>query len=436
MDCRLFEHQVQLSIDGLLSAEEREEMLLHAQTCPSCAALLQDMTALAGLLTKRLKAVEPPAGFSRAVMAALPGSSIKPASRPKVRRRPIWWRFGTVAAAAALLLAVGLHNIGLSQPGVEPTNPRQDPSRIVAVDNPNPNFNPVDSSNTGVNPIDPLPNPSNNDPTQIPSNTGDVADEPTGDSTVKEPPVDQPINNGEPAVGIDDDNPPFVAAMDLPRPANRLLPSTEGVFALAVLAVYEDCDAILPSFNEAGEVEFYTKYKNKIHKWTQSLGAEEDAKCLEEVKTLPTLPEIMGNVEGSAAANFSRVTAVAPDGRYIAVNQAGEQPGIWLHKKRAATVDDSAEQLGQAEQEQLEPGQQISTAGGGKILCWSPDSNKLIYTDDAGKLFVYHFFEKKTQPLYNGAVTCASWAKDSKTVVFSGKMDNKDNSAIYTIIVP
>ena len=436
MDCRLFERQVQLNIDGLLSAKEREEMLQHAQVCPSCAAFLQDMTELSGMLTTRLRPMEPPAGFSRAVMAALAQPSAKQAPRPKVRRRPIWWRFGAVAAAAALLLAVGLHNIGPSQPGGNQNIIHQNPSTIIASNNPNSNTGLVDSSKTNPSIIDPLSNPNHQGSEPNAGLTGDVVEEPGDDNTEKEPetPVKTPIIASEPTVAdIGDDSAPFLGFLDLPLPADRSLPSTEGAFSLTVLAIYEDCYAILPSITEAGVVEFYTKYKNKNHKWAQTLDAEEDAVHLEEVKALPTIAEIMGSVEESAAAGFSRVTAASPDGRNIAVNQAGEQPGIWLHKKSAASAEES---LAQIEQEPAEPGLQIAAAGGGKILSWSPDSNKLIFTDNTGKLFVYYIFEKRTQLLYNGTVSCASWAKDSKMVVFSGKMEKKANSAIHTIIVP
>jgi hypothetical protein len=340
-----------------------------------------------------------------------------------------------VAAAAAMLLAVGLHNIGPNQPVVEPANPPQDATRIVAGSNLDPNLGPDDANPISSDPIDPLPDPGNLDPEQYTGTIGvtaDDQDDPVGDLTTQpqENPGLVPSINTEPIIGeADDDFVPFAVALDLPQPAYQLLPPTDGVFTLAVLAIYEDCDAILPSINEAGAVEFYTKYKNKNHKWAQALVAGENPEHQEEVKALPTVTEIMGIVEESAAAGFSRVSAASPDGLYSAVNQGGEQPGIWRHKI-IALMEESAEQ---AEQE---PGLQIAATGGGKVLCWSPDSNKLIYTDSTGKLFVYYLFEKKTQPLFSGAVSCASWAKDSKTVVFSGKIDKKANSAIYTIIVP
>jgi hypothetical protein len=446
MDCRFFERLVQLNIDGLLSAKEREEMQRHAQTCPSCAALLQDMTELEALLSTRLRPAAPPAGFARAVMAALPDAPAKRATGAKTRRRPIWWRFGTVAAAAALLLAAGLYSILPSHPG---DNPPIDPPgpEIIVADNPIPNTNPgpVEPSSVDPKPNIPVPDPKGQDPEQDPHNTGAVVDKPDDPGT-DEPPSAKPITQPIPEIIIepddsdDDDYDRYEAAIDLPIPALNLAdflpPPVDGVFSLAVLAAYEDCDAILPSFDEAGTVVFYTKFKNKNHKWKQALNVEEEAEYLEQVTTLPALPEIMGSMEESATAGFSRITALSPDGRNIAVNQGGEQAGIWLHKKGAATVDESPDKATQPELEQLEPGTRISAEGGGKILCWSPDSNKLIYTDSAGKLFVYHVFEKKIQLLYSGTVSCASWAKDSKTVLFSGKMDKKANSAIYTIIVP
>jgi hypothetical protein len=431
MDCRLFERLVQLNMDGLLSAKEREDMLRHAQTCPSCAALLQDMTELAALLSTRLRAVEPPTGFAQAGMAALPESPVKLVARARIKRRPVWRRWG-LTVAAALLLAVGLSTLWPSKDIYKPPLDEPEPRIIAAYQDPEAPLNPLPFDSDNLTETDPEIEPSTN--TVIEEEDPGIIGEPE-EITVK---IEDPQPKGNP--GNVTDNPetelpeevtnteePWENGVDLPIPTTEL-PPTNGMFSLTVLAAYEDCDAILPSLNEDGLVEFYTKYKNQIHKWTQALGSEEEPKHKEQVKILPTLPEIMGSVEESAAAGFSYVSALSPDNRFTVVNRSGEQPGIWLYTNTATNAE--------AEEAVEKQGTALSALGGGKVLCWSSDSNKLLYTDSTGKLFVYYIYEQNVLPLYSGMVTCATWAGDNKTVVFSGKLEKNTRSVIYSIIVP
>ena len=439
MDCRLFARQVQLDIDGLLSAIEREDMLQHAQVCPSCAALLQDMTELAGLLSTRLKAVEAPAGFAQDVMAALPQLPAKRAAGFKVFR-PAWQRWGVVAAAAALLLAAGLNGLWPGQPGETPPIIHENPAPIVAAD---PGPGPLVQPPVVVGDIKPAPVsvPAPDDPTQASGNTEEVAVDPT-EPVDDDPPPAAEIPNLPPGQVVAETgegeivDEPFEGGLDLPASAFSLA-QPGGMFSLTVLAAYEDCDAILPSFNGDGLVNFYTKYKNKIYKWAQTVDAEAEPEYVDQVTALPALADLTGSMDESGTAGFSYISALSPDKRYTAVNCSGEQPGIWLYKN-VMLPEATPEASGQALPEQAQPnaGLEISAAGGGKVLSWSPDGNKLLYTDNAGKLFAYYIYERNVQPLFGGTVTCASWAKDSKTVVFSGKIEKKAASAIYTIIVP
>ncbi|MCL1906098.1 MAG: zf-HC2 domain-containing protein [Clostridiales bacterium] len=434
MDCRLFERLVQLDIDGLLSAKEREDMLRHAEACPSCAALLQDMTELSALLSARLGPAEPPAGFAKAVMAALPELPVKQVKRVKLNR-PLWKRWGAVAAAAALLLAVGASGLFPLQPNTPPIVSDPGPA-LVAEDDPALRQDlPPDDTLTVDTPAYKDPLAVNN---EDPFDTA-VDDDPAGTGEEVTPTTtDDPVNISDPIIAANIEAPVDAGVdgvdieLDLPRPAVNP-PPVNGMFSLAVLAAYEDCDALLPSFNEDSLVKFYTVYKGQNHMWVKALGAQETPEHKEQVQALPALAEIMGCMDESAVAGFSYVSAVSPDGRFVAVNRDGEQPGIWLYDSTVLVERSAAE----AVQVKTETGSQISALGGSKVLSWSSDSNKFLYTDATGKLFVYYIYaEQHVLALYGGTVSCASWEEDSNRVVFSGKMEKDAHSAVYTIIVP
>ena len=420
MDCRLFERQMQLNIDGLLSAKEREDMLRHAQACPSCAALLQDMTQLSALLSRRLRAVDPPAGFAQAVMAALPPLPAK----QTVRRRPVWRRWGTIAAAAALILAAGLYSLWDSGPAEKNLLTQPNTNIIAEKDITHPTDTPI----VTPEPDKPL---LAEEPQDIAANSG-LEEQPLEQADDDIPPtVDNPvaIKDPQPELIEDDDvGEPYETDLDLPQPALDP-PQPGGMFSLTVLAAYEDCDAILPAFGEDNTVEFYTKYKNKIYLWRQALGAEKEPEYQEQPPLMPTVTAIMANADESAQAGFSTVIALSPDGRYKAVNRGGEEPGLWLYVNSAPVEGVTLEQP--------EVGVKIAAEGGGKVLSWSPDSNKLLFSDKDGKLYAYYSYaEQHILPLFSGIVSCASWSDNSSMVVFSGKMEKKAFSSIYTIIVP
>ena len=427
MDCRQFERQLQLYVDGLLSTNEREDVLLHAQTCPSCAALLQDMTELVGLLSANLCTLEPPAGFMEAVMVALPELYVKQVKRIKVSQ-PVWRRWGAVAAAAVLLVAAGVVSL---LPGENlDLLPESDPGSIVAETDQFP-----DDFIVTYNPTITPTLTESDDQSSLPDFTEiesvDEIDAEILDNILEDEnplQMNEPTTNHDTIVIANNEEPtPYEGNLDLPQPALDP-PQPGGKFSLTVLAAYKDCDAILPSFTKDGLVEFYTNYKSKNILWTQNITTEQEAQPQDHLKDLPTLTEITGSVDDSETKGFSYIAALSPDARRIAVNCGGEQRGIWLYSNITPI-----EEVWQVPKEN---GLAVSILGGGKVLSWSPNSNKLLYTDESGQLFIYYIFEQRIDSLYNGIVSCANWAQDSKTVVFSGKMEKSQLSAIYTIIVP
>lgn len=82
---------------GILDGAERAELLLHLSDCARCQEYVSELAAVADGLIRLTPEVEPPAGFSRRVDAA-----IRTGRRRIIRR----WATAAVAAAAAAILAV------------------------------------------------------------------------------------------------------------------------------------------------------------------------------------------------------------------------------------------------------------------------------------------------------------------------------------------
>jgi|GEM_PF-3510255 len=428
MDCKLFERQMQRSIDGLLTQRERQAMLQHAGHCPACAALLQDMTALDAALKAGLRAVEAPQGFAASVMTALPAPYTGQQRRRSFSSRQ-WLRYAGVAAAAVLLIAAGIFGLFSGGPGSNPLDDLGDPPTIAVVP-PNDIIIQPPGPETVEPTIEPdviIP-PENDDPQ---SNDETVDPDDSAVTQIIEPKPQPPviIAESDDDDDVDDSNEPYIAAVELPRPAiDGNAPRGEGAFALTLLAAFNDCDAVLPSLNSDGLVEFYMTYKGVHQLWTQALTAESEPEFKEKVKELPSLHTISRSVNESPKTKYPCVSAFSYDNRAKAVNRGGDMPGLWLYEDLASPEAPLKE----------ETAKNITDLAGGTVLSWSADGNKLLFSDAADKLYVYylHTAPALIVPLYDGAVSCAGWAGDSKKVLFAGKTEKDKHSGIYTIIIP
>jgi len=82
---------------GILDGAERAEVLEHVHRCPSCQAYVSELTGVADALVHLAPEVEPPAGFSRRVVATL--------QAPRRQRRR-WLVALAAAVAAAVIVSV------------------------------------------------------------------------------------------------------------------------------------------------------------------------------------------------------------------------------------------------------------------------------------------------------------------------------------------
>ncbi|HEY3397996.1 MAG TPA: hypothetical protein VGM19_10105 [Armatimonadota bacterium] len=96
-------------LDDEHDSKQREALEQHLDRCPQCRRFAQDMGHLAGLL-QSVGAQQPPADFSRSVMARIrKAEQARPASAPGVARVGAHSvRIVPVLAAAVLVTGVGL----------------------------------------------------------------------------------------------------------------------------------------------------------------------------------------------------------------------------------------------------------------------------------------------------------------------------------------
>ena len=98
MTCEQALEAMSAALDGELSAEERKELDEHLNTCPACAALMEELSGQS-LLLRQLDC-DVPAGLDVRILSALPEQP-RPAKKGKIIR---WRRWGTLAACLILAL--------------------------------------------------------------------------------------------------------------------------------------------------------------------------------------------------------------------------------------------------------------------------------------------------------------------------------------------
>lgn len=104
MTCAEFtDHAAELAL-GTLEGEHRAPALMHADACPSCRALLQDLSLTSDALLQLAPSAEPPVGFESRLFDILSGDRVVP--RTRRWRRPL--AVFTAAAAVAVILGFGI----------------------------------------------------------------------------------------------------------------------------------------------------------------------------------------------------------------------------------------------------------------------------------------------------------------------------------------
>ncbi|MEG1997724.1 MAG: anti-sigma factor [Clostridiales bacterium] len=386
MQCREAEKQIQLYIDNLLSAEQTLALREHLAACPPCAALYVQLYQLDILLKQHLATINPPADFVAEVMAALPPSNITSLNeRRRKRKRKL--RIAPVATAAAILLAAGLYLSSDNLFGTITNN------ALITANN-----------------EEPVPYVQEN---QVPEPHPIFA---AADPLPPKPPIPPAAEPEQTAPPISPNDTTYSG--DIRLPAVAYSTQSSGNYNLTLLASYEGYDAVRPHGGSASTVNYYVKVDDQIQHWLLNLSGSESPVFLETVEKLPPVATLAGFTNQSEQYGYNHYSAESPDGLRIAVNQSGEQSGVYLYPQGIET--DAV---------------LISSLGGGRLISWA-DNNKFMFTDESGLLHVYYIAEQQELLVYPNAVGSACWTEDNRTIVFSGYDSATGHYNIYKVTLP
>jgi hypothetical protein len=98
--CRRYRNLLVSSLDGTLSAPERERLRTHLDLCPGCAQALEDQRRTLAQI-KALDSVEPPPWLEQRILAGIRARPAAP--RPRLAR---WLAWSPLPAAAVVVLCV------------------------------------------------------------------------------------------------------------------------------------------------------------------------------------------------------------------------------------------------------------------------------------------------------------------------------------------
>jgi len=391
MNCGDINILINRELDGRLTAQERQELYRHLTLCPECAAAYGEWQRLDALLRQRIGAVEPPADLAAGVMAALPEQApLQPVKPVPIRRRKNRWLVLAAVAAGLLLATVwsGLFDAS-DQPPLAP-----DPQLAEEQEDP-PQPAPPEEEDPVVAEEDPVEQ-GTEDPA---AGEGEGQEQETEPPEVTPPPPPQTYNNGIPL--------PSVASGE----------TSQGEYSLFTLS-YQEYDALLPRIID-NTVTYYVDADGIYLEYQVLLDGSAAPAFVGETESLPTAAGIGGFTDESSSHDYSYITAWSPDGLTRAVNQGGDTPGLYL----------------QPAQEQAGP-VSVDGRGGGRLVCWAPDGNKVLFTDAADNLYLYYLAEQVCLTLYDGKAGSACWSGDSAAVVFSGLDAATGHYSIFRVSVP
>ena len=405
MNCQDYEILIQKSIDDELTDAERDALAAHLNDCPSCAALCLEYKGLDDMLKAQMPEVEVPSGLKESVMAALPEQEAAPAKNNR-RRRTIISIVGITAAAAALVVAAGAAGMfsgeeespGLLQvpvANIQQTDPAlQEDENVVA-----------DAAKEAA--LKQAKEATDKDQSELVVAEGKESAKPAGKGN---------SGTSAPAADSSENTITYSGGIMLPRVTHGS--SVQGSYSLYMLAAHEGYDCILPRVS-GNIVTYYIVADGCNLEWQTYLDGSEAPTFLSETESLPYQSTISGSSDRSGEYGFTYITANSADGVYQAVAMSdGDDAGLHIID-RVSGIETLAD-----------------IYGGGSLLSWSPDSNKVLYTQTDGSLHVYYPDQDLHIEIYSSSVSYVCWAGDSQHVVFSARNSESGQLAVYSVVVP
>jgi len=413
MNCQDYERLINKKLDRSLSPREASLLEAHLAACPACARMAEEYLLLDQLLAQNIAQVNPPADLCSSVMAALPEGQLLELesfrSKAKHRRSPAWrWAGGAVAAAAVALGFLVGSWFEQSQPGTELSTPpiqaeQEQPEQAPELQKP---FRPARENQQTPDQEEALPvvaEQPDADASQPPQQQDPVNTEAPVEADPTEAPVTDPPAVEEAPVDVNHNN-------EFSLPPVAYGNSSQGDYNLLTLAAVEGYDAKLPLV-KGSTVSFYVETEDAYLEYQVEISGAEP-QFLGETESLPSAKATAGC---ESMEEGSGVEASSANGQ-IAQNRGGEEPGLWL-----LNADEESK---------------LTEIGGGALLSWSADGNKILFTDTEEHLHIYYVAENILLNLNAAPVHSFCWGSDGRSIVFSALDAETGYYSIFTVIVP
>ena len=394
MNCQDYEILIQKAIDGNLTPAGCRILAAHLNSCPECAGLYHEYKDLDKLLASQMANVQVPEDLKANVMSSLPAIGKR---KRTLRPRAIVSMAGVAVAAAALVFAAGFS--GWFSNG----DPLPDDNKLPVADNNEQSPLTQGEEQTIIadgQQGDISAQENNNDITDTPGNEGIVANQGDADSQIGK--EEKPIN--------------FSGGIMLPKVAHSN--ESHGSYSLYTLASHADYDAILPRVS-GNIVTYYIVADGYNLEWETYLDRSAEPAFLGENESLPYSSSIAGYHDISSEYGYTYIVASSPYGTGKAINKGGSESGFYM-----------ADQIGNSEEMLIDPN------GGGSLVSWAPDGNKVLYTRADGSLHLYYPDQALTLDIYSGNTAYVCWAADSQNIVFSAYDGSTGHLSIFSVIVP
>lgn len=353
---------------------------------------LSDDAAFEELLKASLKPVEPPCDFSSRVMNAIAEEQAQPAPAKVIRFPFRRFALGAASCAAALLLFVAVTAPSAEQPAIPTAKPLQ----------------------IAEQPLFTAPEPAKvEQPTQTPETTAPRNTDTPNTSDTPEPATPTPapaaVTAPKPAPVTDPEPPAEVRDGELILPRTAYGTEMKDSLATRLVAEVENSHIYQPGFADKNAV-FYTADDVNVYSWRVDLAnAGEPQASVQAAKSdLPGIAQLL-SATTTPVDNTTLVTS--PDNTMLAQNSAD---GVWISLKDGDVF-------------------QLTSESGGRIVAWSPDSSKLLFTNAEGNLFLGYPLEQRIYQISDQKVKDVCWNADNKTLLYVAEGDTQD--ALYIVTV-